>query len=196
MGDERERGTDTETAANGEMPARPSGQAAEPLPCDPPTLNAILTAERFAASFEAKIIKLPDAPGCWLWIGGCCQKGYGSVRIGGATVGLHRVSYEAHKGPIPSGLFVLHSCDVRCCVNPEHLRLGTNSENMLDMYRKGRCQRLRGEEHPLAKLSTLQVVEIRSLRASGVSVRNLASRYGVDDSLIGLIAKRRIWRHV
>jgi hypothetical protein len=67
---------------------------------------------------------------------------------------------------------------------------------MLDMYRKGRCQRLRGEEHPLSKLSSEQVVEIRALRSAGRPVRDLASRYGVDDSLIRLIARRLIWRHV
>ncbi len=78
--------------------------------------------------------------GCWLWMYGTAKAGYGCCTYLG-EVGAHRVSYVIHIGPIPSGQHVLHKCDVPQCVNPDHLVLGTNADNMADMARKGRAQR-------------------------------------------------------
>ena len=78
---------------------------------------------------------------CWLWVGGKGLKGYGRIQEGGQGskhLLSHRVSYEMHKGDIPSGLVVMHICDNPSCVNPEHLRVGTQSENILDAIKKGR----------------------------------------------------------
>lgn len=80
--------------------------------------------------------------GCWLWIGAIEKWGYGKITIheNGKRFQekVHRTSYRIFKGTIPHGLFVLHKCDVRCCVNPDHLFLGTLRDNSQDMIRKGR----------------------------------------------------------
>jgi len=86
--------------------------------------------------------KVEKTDGCWLWTGALNVGGYGSFGFGDKRLGAHRFSYEIHKGEIPEGLFVCHSCDVRRCVNPDHLWLGNNAENMKDMYDKGRRPRV------------------------------------------------------
>lgn len=76
--------------------------------------------------------------GCWIWIKYCMPYGHGQLRIGGKTYLAHRVSYELFRGPIPEGLCVCHKCDVPQCVNPDHLFLGTQQENIMDRVKKGR----------------------------------------------------------
>jgi hypothetical protein len=92
--------------------------------------------------FMSKIEFIPEHS-CWEWLGAKSQsgKGYGILRIGGKNTGAHRISYQIFKGPIPKDLFVLHTCDNRGCVNPMHLFLGSLSDNVQDMYRKGRGNR-------------------------------------------------------
>ncbi|MZE53776.1 HNH endonuclease [Streptomyces sp. SID5770] len=75
---------------------------------------------------------------CWLWTRGRTASGYGKFNLNGQTVYAHRASYEAYVGPIPAGLFILHSCDTPACVNPDHLRPGTHQENMRDRDTRGR----------------------------------------------------------
>ena len=93
--------------------------------------------------FEDGYIAEPIS-GCWLWIKTTDHKGYAHIRNNGKILLGHRLAWELHNGPIPEGLRVLHHCDVRCCVNPYHLFLGTDSDNMKDCSRKGR---LRGHNH-------------------------------------------------
>lgn len=76
--------------------------------------------------------------GCWLWSGGIIPDGYGTVYVDKKTKYAHRVAYETAKGPIPTGLYVLHKCDTPACVNPDHLRVGTQSDNMRDSIERGR----------------------------------------------------------
>lgn len=76
--------------------------------------------------------------GCWLWEGATYQNGYGWIKSFGNVVSVHRLSYELHKGPIPDGMHILHSCDVRRCINPDHLRAGTHQENMAEAAGRGR----------------------------------------------------------
>lgn len=77
--------------------------------------------------------------GCWLWLGGTNAKGYAHFKYDNVQRRANRFSWEAHKGPIPDGLHVLHSCDNRLCVNPDHLFLGTNQDNVDDKIKKGRA---------------------------------------------------------
>lgn len=76
--------------------------------------------------------------GCWLWTKSVGNSGYGKLRIGNRDVGAHRASFAAFNGAIPGGACVLHSCDVRACINPQHLFIGSHSDNSKDMVRKGR----------------------------------------------------------
>jgi len=89
--------------------------------------------ERFHASYTA----VPES-GCWLWMGCCDKYGYGQISVKRKAKAAHRVSWELHNGPIPKRLLVCHKCDVQSCVNPEHLFLGTQKDNIRDCISKGR----------------------------------------------------------
>lgn len=92
---------------------------------------------QYIDKIKAGCIVNPET-GCWEWQGYKHPKGYGEMAYRCKAWRLNRLSYFLHKGPIPEGLFVCHSCDVRHCVNPDHLWLGTNNDNVQDMRRKRR----------------------------------------------------------
>jgi len=135
---------------------------------------------------------------CWMWIGSPVSSGYGRMWVDGRPLLAHRISYEIHNGVEPGSLFVCHRCDVKLCVNPEHLFLGTQTDNARDMVAKGRNRPWPpGEGHHLAKLTEADVRSIRDqYAAGGVSQRALARRFGVAQSNIGLVISRRTWTHV
>lgn len=96
--------------------------------------------ERFEENFVA------DAEsGCWLWTANRQKNGYGLFSMNGTPRGAHRIAYELYVGPIPDGLYVCHACDVKRCVRPDHLWLGTQADNLADMVRKGRSAT--GDKH-------------------------------------------------
>lgn len=131
--------------------------------------------------------------GCWLWIGGISKSGYGNFWSGGRngkTVSAHRVSWELHNGPIPEGLWVLHGCDNPQCVRPDHLRLGTQSENITEMVGKGRNSLV------MARLTEDQVIVIRDRAARGEPQAVLAREFGVSRSAIHLLVHGKKWKRV
>lgn len=137
------------------------------------------------------------APGqCWPWLRSRNSQGYGGCSYQGATWKSHRLAWTLTNGLIPDGLCVCHSCDTPPCCNPAHLFLGTNAENISDREGKGRGVRLVGRAHGMSKLTEVDVLELRRLHATGVSQRELASRYGVTPTNVGYIIRRETWAHV
>lgn len=98
----------------------------------------ILPMSKNMAHKERFFQKVNKTESCWLWTGAVTSKGYGSMGIAGKNTSTHRLSYMWFKGAIPEGMYVCHSCDTPACVNPDHLWLGTNSDNMKDMVTKDR----------------------------------------------------------
>lgn len=147
-----------------------------------------------AECFEEKYITEPNS-GCWLWLG-AISSGYGSINLKGKTFRAHRASWAIHRGPIPEGLYVLHKCDTPCCVNPNHLFLGNQSDNINDAVAKGRYCYLRpqGEKSSGAKLNQEQVETIRVLSQMRVPQISIAERYNVNPRTIREIQKGRSWR--
>ena len=110
-------------------------------------------------------------------------------------MGAHRWAYEFFIDYIPTGLWVLHRCDVIRCVYPRHLFLGTTDDNMADMVAKGRQQH--GEKHHKAKLTEKDVRAIRARYVAGETNQSkLAREYGVYPQLISQIIHRQIWKHL
>lgn len=133
--------------------------------------------------------------GCWLWKGGRVPAGYGIFGISFRVQSYaHRFSYELCIGPIPDGLFVLHSCDNPPCVNPEHLWVGTMQDNHDDMIAKGRM--LRGSQRPLAKLDEQKVKLIKDAIAAGMELKLISEEFHVSASTISKIKRGLIWKHV
>jgi hypothetical protein len=136
---------------------------------------------------EDKFIPEPNT-GCFIWLGSVDPQGYGRIFYDGANWRASRVSWKLSKGSIGS-LHVLHRCDNRLCVNPDHLFLGTNQDNILDKAKKGRVAS--------AKLSPDKVKAIRRQRADGASLSDLADQYGVTPATVhASIVGKRTWAHV
>ena len=140
--------------------------------------------------------------GCWEWIACVDTNGFGMIFIDGGPRAAHRISWEVFNGEIPKGysyhgLCVCHKCDNPRCVNPDHLFLGTHTDNMKDMVKKGRSANHDGEKNGRSKLTRENVLKIRELHATGnYTYKNLASIYGVDYSTIRNIVVKVLWSNV
>lgn len=152
------------------------------------------------ASLEIRFFeKINKTETCWIWIGCKDPKGYGRIGTGGRAgkdVFAHRLSYVFHKGEIPQGMLVCHKCDNPACVNPDHLFIGTQFDNMRDCVRKGRLKPFRpiGELAHNTKLSWKDVKEIRASPQRGWGYRiPLAKKYGVSTQIISRIIKNETW---
>lgn len=155
------------------------------------------TQEQFIAKFWSQVERRGDDD-CWLWNGYCDDFGYGNIVEGGRNSRrwkAHRLSYSLLVGD-PGSLCVLHECDVPACVNPNHLFLGTRTDNAQDKVSKGRQRGPKGEAHPKAKLTAGQVRTIRRRYASGVLRSVLAREYGVAWNSIKYILNKRNWKHI
>jgi len=132
---------------------------------------------------------------CWMWTAAVNNHGYGLINRRRQKDGryAHRVAYKLFNGDIPDGMFVLHKCDTPRCVNPEHLSLGTQSDNIKDCATKGRLVNNSGERHGMAKLDAEKVLQIR---ASDVKNGDLAKQYDVSETTIRFIRQRKLWKHI
>jgi hypothetical protein len=153
---------------------------------DDNTLTSLLLSQRVV-----------DDRGCWLWQGGVSGSGYGRFTRRSFRRDVHRLMWELTHGPIPEGLCVLHRCDVRLCMNPDHLFLGTKGDNARDCAAKGRTVNRTGENHHRRALTAAQVATIRA-RYTGARGQQaaLAREYGVKRSTIGAIIRRVSWSHL
>ncbi len=133
---------------------------------------------------------------CWYWTGHVDDTGYGRM---GKILGenkAHRVSYKVFKGEIPDGMKVLHSCDVRSCINPDHLSLGTQNDNVQDMISKGRWRTgdNSGEINGNSKLTWESVANIRDLKVKGSTQKSLAKLFNVSPMTISRAIRKETWK--
>lgn len=161
------------------------------LCCNPKHIFLYSDPQAIAARFWASVDKR-GSDECWEWQGCRNRSGYGVIAVNGKPVIASRLSYELQHGDIPEGMCVCHKCDNRPCVNPNHLFLGTDADNMADRDRKSRqaC----GERTNHNVLVESQVREIKAL--TDITVRELARRYGVSDATIKNIRIGHRWKHV
>ncbi len=159
--------------------------------------------EKDRSRFEEKFKKQKN--GCWIWKSSKSNSGYGKFNIRGKHVIAHRYSYELYKEKIPPGMLICHKCDNKLCVNPDHLWIGTQKENINDAKKKGRLPNLKGirkplccvgENHYLSKLKNKDIFEIKRLYKSGVSGYRLHKMYNVTKKCISDILKNKTWKHL
>jgi hypothetical protein len=139
-------------------------------------------------AFDNRVVK---TNGCWIWIGAINSKGYGVFRKERA----HRISYRLNVSEIKPSDVVCHKCDNPRCVNPNHLFVGTQADNVHDMDSKNRrkTKTMHGIEHPKAKLTD---DDIREIRSSKLSRKELEIKFNVSKTLIARILRKEVWKHV
>lgn len=154
-----------------------------------------------AALFWSKVDKAEG--GCWTWKGSLFKpSGYGQFWVAGSPTIASRVAWCLTFGPIPDGMCVLHRCDNRPCVNPDHLFLGTKADNNRDRAQKGRNGNSGappGERNGNASLTAHDVMKLRSLYSANnkrPKYGDLAKRFGIAASTVAAIVNRRTWKHV
>ena len=157
-----------------------------PMPYKAPTITA---ADRFW-------LKVNKTENCWLWKAGVIGD-YGTFMFRGKPHRAHRVSWILAHGDIPEGLDVLHKCDTPKCVNPDHLFLGTQTDNTRDCESKGRAIHPKGSDHGCSKLTDDEILEIRRIyNEQNMNGGHLGRRFGVTRQLITKIVRREIWKHL
>jgi len=146
--------------------------------------------ERFEEKFRV-------TPGCWFWTGCVMSNGYGGFTFNGGTRTAHKMSYHFYVGRVPQGLLLRHKCNNKLCVNPDHLTPGTHAENSADSVAAGTNHKPQGELHPKAKVTEMEVREMRDLAKYSIfSRRELALLYGLTPSTVSGIVTRRYWSHI
>lgn len=141
---------------------------------------------------EQRSIAAPPST-CRLWLLSVDRAGYGFAWRAGRAIKAHRLAYEAHVGPIADGAHVLHRCDTPSCVNPDHLFLGTNADNVADRVSKRRTSRTVGEANGRAKLSGDLVYQIRAMLGEGRTQTDIARDLGLHRNTVGEVARGERW---
>ncbi len=156
-------------------------------------MTVILNEKRFWSNVD----KTSD---CWIWVGCKNPHGYGLYAYAQREQRLaHRLAWILTKGPIPKGLCICHHCDIPACVNPDHLFMGTQKDNMADCARKNRLNTSdkRGMKHPGAKFTDDQVRNLRKRYDAGETDKNkLGYEFGVTRQAIHYIINRKNWSHI
>lgn len=134
--------------------------------------------------------------GCWEWRKSRSRQGYGQIGFNRKTCLLHRVSWTVFVGPLDKDILVLHKCDNPPCCNPEHLFLGTDKDNILDAFAKGRIIRKKGEQNYHAKLKEENIIEIRVLHEKGLSFEEIGKIFYTSRTNVRAIVNRKAWKHV
>jgi hypothetical protein len=137
--------------------------------------------------------KVKKTKNCWVWTDSIAARGYGRLIFDNKPFPAHRLSWELHYGKIPGRLCVLHKCDNRRCVRPDHLFLGTRADNVYDMVKKGRGKPCRGETNGRSKLTDNQIREIRS---SVLSDYELSISNKISKCEINKIRNKQAWVHI
>lgn len=140
--------------------------------------------------------KVDKTDGCWEWTAYKNKKGYGQFFFNNAIIGAHRVSLILAGQTIPSGCHVLHQCNNPSCVNPEHLYIGTNDDNVADKMRENRQWRPIGEKHHKTKLINQDILRIRDMHRCGARQVDIASWFNVTKTVIWHIIHRKTWTSV
>jgi hypothetical protein len=150
--------------------------------------------QRLIERFHAKYRK--DESGCWIWIASCAGQGYGQIKLPGERrqIYAHRLSYLIHKGELPDGKQICHTCDNPKCVNPDHLFVGTSQDNHNDMTKKKR--HTYGEKSATAKATTKDVLQMKAMIQAGVPQTKIASLFGLHQSTISKINRAERWKHL
>lgn len=137
----------------------------------------------------------PEAlTGCWLWDGAYSNNRFGTLKYAGVAWKASRFLFTNLKEPINPGKYLLHSCDNEACVNPNHLRQGTQFDNMKDMYSRER--QFKGKKKNQHRPKKLTEEAVKNIRDSSESQLKLAARYGVCPQTIHEVKTRKIWKHV
>ncbi len=136
--------------------------------------------------FEKKLVVLPD--GCWKWVASMMARGYGQFSFDGKWTLAHRVSWILYRGSIPDDMLVLHKCNNTSCVNPDHLYIGTQYENVMDSIRAG--------DHSVVKLNEFDVACIKRMLRDKISQWLIAWTYKVTQPTISRISTSKRWAHV
>lgn len=131
---------------------------------------------------------------CWVWLGHNCPDGYGRFWINRKGIQAHRAAWIIYRSEIPVGFIVCHNCDMRNCVNPDHLFLGTHKENTQDMMRKNRhlpcLEAHKGERSCFAKLTAQQALEVYNAKGTQSEIGEV---YGITQTAVGLIKRGVNW---
>lgn len=145
------------------------------------------------ARFLAKVEKTDT---CWIWTGCLNSDGYGNIKHQDRTISAHRMSYIIFCGEIPKGMSVCHKCDVRNCVNPSHLFLGTHADNMHDCSIKNRVRCQVGEKNNNAVLTANIVLQMREMYANGLSFPEIQKIFNTRRTATRSAIKGITWKHV
>ncbi|RPI85131.1 MAG: hypothetical protein EHM34_00045 [Nitrosopumilales archaeon] len=154
--------------------------------------------ENYDQDMKNKLLSRIDIKdnGCWEWKGAKHRQGYGNIGYKRKVCLAHRISWKLFRGDLRDDILVLHKCDNPPCINPDHLFLGSDRDNVLDSISKGRFYRAKGKDHYFSRFSNEQIKEIRKLSESGITYDKIAKLFDSHKATICHIVKRKSWKHL